>query len=143
MRKYIIILLITGSYLFLSGCTSDQPYYNIPMIGPDGKAQITGISKATAKNPTIADTKFTVYVQFATAALGDTMVAELVTTNKETGRREAVPNSKKSITVDSSLKAEVTYTLEEAQLKDPGDFVIVTFAGKTDSAYIIITLEDA
>ena len=139
MKNYIIILLITGSYLLLSGCTSEQPYYEIPLIQANGKALITGISTSTVQNPKIGDTEFTIYVQFAIATSGDTMVAELLK-NNEKGRLQPIPNSKKSVTVDSSLKAQVTYTLQEAQMVDVGDFVVATFAGKTDAARVTVTL---
>jgi len=33
--------------------------------------------------------------------------------------------------------------VQEAGLEDVGDFVVVTFAGETDSAIITVTMEDA
>lgn len=141
MNQNNINLIVFIALLFFISCTSEQPYYEIPMIQENGKALITGISKATCENPTPGDTDFTIYVEFATAKPGDEMISEILKPD-ENGDLKPLSGSKKSLTVDDELKASVTYTLQEAQLVEVGDFVVVTFAGKTDSGIITVTLEE-
>ena len=135
------IVFLFALFILGMSCTSEQPYYEIPMIQENGKALITGISKATCENPTPGDNDFTIHVQFATAKPGDVMVSEILKPD-ENGALTPLSGSKKSLTVDDELKASVTYTLQEAQLEKIGDFIVVTFAGDTDSGIITVTLEE-
>ena len=143
MKKYKFNIVLPFSLLVILGisCTSEQPYYEIPLIQENGKALITGISKATCENPTPEDNDFTIHVQFATAKSGDVMVSEILKPD-ENGALTPLSGSKKTLTVDGDLKVSVTYTLQEAELEKIGDFVVVTFAGDTDSGIITVTLEE-
>ncbi len=51
--------------------------------------------------------------------------------------------TQKSVTVGSDLTASVTYTKAEAQMVNPGDNVYVSWAGKTESASLVVTLTAA
>ena len=69
------------------------------------------------------------------------MVSEILKPD-ENGALTPLSGSKKTLTVDGDLKVSVTYTLQEAELEKIGDFVVVTFAGDTDSGIITVTLEE-
>src|SRR5699024_10848091 len=49
----------------------------------------------------------------------------------------------KQIILGGDLKATVSYTREEAKMKKPGDFVRVTFSGKTASGQVEVKMEQA
>src|SRR5699024_5652497 len=99
MNQNNINLIVFIALLFFISCTSEQPYYEIPLIQENGKALITGISKATCENPTPEDDDFTIYVQFATAKSGDVMVSEILKPD-ENGALTPLSGSKKTLTVD-------------------------------------------
>src|SRR5690625_5339350 len=104
MNQNNINLIVFIALLFFISCTSEQPYYEIPMIQENGKALITGISKATCENPTPGDTDFTIDVEFATAKPGNETISEILKTD-EKGGLKSVYGSKKSVKVDDGLKA--------------------------------------
>lgn len=148
MKKIILLTSICWLVLIV-GC-SKQDYYNIP-LGADGRAVITQVSKATSPGITVLDPSFTVDIQFATATAGDVMVAEIVQLRLPTAEegggttKQLLPltGSKKSITVGADLKATVTYTRAEANLVAAGDYVKVTFSGKTDAGILRVDLRSA
>jgi hypothetical protein len=54
-----------------------------------------------------------------------------------------LPGTQQSITVKSNLTASVTYTKAQAQMVNVGDNVFVSWAGKTESASVVVTLTSA
>ena len=140
-------LLILAFSLALMGSCSKQPYWNVPDVH-NGVATITGISTATSPGITTLDDKFTVNVTLPNAKSGDVMTVELL--------KQQIPKSggtstqllpldgtQQSITVASDLTASVTYTKAQAQMINPGDNVFVSWAGKTESASMVVTLTSA
>jgi len=51
--------------------------------------------------------------------------------------------TQKEVTLDGDLKASVSYTREEANLNESGDYVVVVFSGETDYAKQRVTLANA
>ena len=145
MKKIILLTSICWLALIV-GC-SKQDYYDVP-LGADGRAVITQVSRATSLGISVLDPSFTVNITFATAKAGDVMVAEIVQmrlpTTAEGGgtTKQLLPlaNSKKNVTVGADLKASVTYTRAEANLVVVGDYVKVTFSGKTDAGIMRVDL---
>lgn len=140
-------LLILACSLALMVSCSKQPYWNVPDVH-NGVATITGISTATSPGITTLDDKFTVNVTLPNAKSGDVMTVELL--------KQQIPKSggtstqllpldgtQQSITVASDLTASVTYTKAQAQMINPGDNVFVSWAGKTESASMVVTLTSA
>jgi hypothetical protein len=126
-------------------CTK-QPYYDVP-TGPNGTVVITGIATVTSPGITTLDDKFTVNATFPNAKAGDVMVAELLKLQIPTtgGTEQLLPISgtQKNVTVGSDLKVAITFTRAEARLNVPGDYVSVTFSGKTDAGIVRVDLKTA
>lgn len=133
--------LLLMSILFLGSC-SKQPYYHIP-VDENGKAIITQVTKVSSTGITVSDDSFTVNVEFATAKPLDKIVVEVLKLQEVNGVEKLLPlpGTQKEFVLDESLKVSVVYTKEEAMLKEVSDYVVVTFAGKNDSATIEIVLE--
>ncbi|CAL1520127.1 hypothetical protein [Chitinophaga sp. MM2321] len=133
--KFIaIILLFTG--LFITGCTK-QPYYDVP-TDPSGNVVITDIATAQTDGISLLDDHFTVVATLPNAKSGDVMKVELLKLQPmgTSGSNQLLPlaGTQKDVTVGADLKATITYTRAEAKLENVGDYVTVTFAGKTESA---------
>lgn len=145
--KIIIIFSIIISMALIMSCSTDQPYYDIP-YDENGNVIITDISVITSTGVTTADDSFTINCYFPNAKSGDVMTAQVLKRQTPSwdpqGALQLLPyGTPKSITVGSDLKTSVTFTRAEAGLVNVGDAITVTFAGKTDSGIITITLQAA
>ncbi len=145
--KIIIIFSIIISMALIMSCSTDQPYYDIP-YDENGNVIITDISVITSTGVTTADDSFTINCYFPNAKSGDVMTAQVLKRQVPSwdpqGALQLLPyGTPKSITVGSDLKTSVTFTRAEAGLVNVGDAITVTFAGKTDSGIITITLQAA
>ena len=143
MKKIISILYVL---LMIVSCT-EQPYYEIP-TDENGDVLLTGVSSTTTTGISTLDGEFSVTAQFATANSGDVMKVELLKLQTPPGggaTNQLLPldGTQKEVTVDSDLKATVTYTREEAQMTQEGDYVTVVFSGKTDYAKQRVDMEFA
>jgi len=139
-------LIIICSLAIMASC-SKQPYYNIPDV-VNGVATITGISTATSPGISTLDDNFTVNVTLPNAKAGDVMTVELLkqqipSTGGTATQLLPLAGTQQSITVASDLTASVTYTKAQAQMVNPGDNVFVSWAGKTESASMTVTLTAA
>lgn len=140
------LLIITCSVAVMCSC-SKQPYWNVPDVH-NGVATITGISTATSPGITTLDDNFTVNVTLPNAKSGDVMKVELLKQQiPKTGGTSTqllpLDGTQQSITVGSDLTASVTYTRAQAHMVNPGDNVYVSWAGKTESASMVVTLTPA
>lgn len=134
MKKNILILCT----LILAVACSKNDLYQIPT---DDKGNIiwTGVSSTTTTGISSLDNSFTVTATFATAKPGDVMNVELLQlqTPPEGGTtKQLLPmaGTQKQVTVGNDLKATVTYSRNDANLKSVGDYVVVVFNGATDYA---------
>jgi hypothetical protein len=144
--KNLKVSLLFIAVLMLTVVSCNQPYYHIP-TDANGDPIITQLS-TTAVTPdpvTTNDTKFTVTAKLPNAHKGDKMFAELLDLQVPSsgGSKQMLPikGTKKNVTVGDDLNVTVTYTTQEAKLKNPGDEVLVVFGGPNDSAQMKITLE--
>lgn len=126
-------------------CTK-QPYYEIP-TDENGNVVITGVAKTTSDGITTLDDHFTVTSYLPNAKEGDVMKVELLQLQTPPGGGSAqllpMAGTQKEVTLGSDLKATVNYTRNEAKLVNVGDYVTVTFAGKTDAATFRVNLKEA
>ncbi len=140
----IFTILAAGTWM-TAGCTK-QPYYDIP-TDANGRVVITQVAKAETNGVTTLDDQFTVVATLPNAVEGDVMTVELLKlqTPPKGGDDQLLPLSgtQKDAVVGSDHKASVTYTRAEAQLEQPGDYVTVTFSGKTDAVIKRVDLEQA
>jgi len=141
MKNKIGLALVTIVSL-LQSC-SKQEYVNIPK-NADGSAYITTVASTTNTGMTTLDNAFTVNATLPNAKAGDEMVAELLAQQLPSGASATqllpIAGTQKKLIVGSDLKVSVTYTRDEALLKNVNDVVTVTFAGKTESAFTSITM---
>lgn len=133
MKKYILTLC---TIVFIISCGQDN--YEIP-TDANGNIIWTGVSSTTTTGISSIDNSFTVTALFATAKAGDVMKVELLQlqTPPEGGTtKQLLPlaNTQKDVTVGNDLKASVTYTRDQANLKGVDDYVVVVFNGVTDYA---------
>ena len=143
MRKHILNIFISSCLaLFITCC--EQPYYEIP-LDEEGNLIITEVSKSFCKGISTLEDEFTINVNFATASPGDVIKVECLNIQIKEGNEMLLPivGTQKEITVDNELKAFITYTRSEAELHEVADFVVVTFAGETDSAEQLVELVQA
>ncbi|MFT4018886.1 MAG: hypothetical protein QM668_18125 [Agriterribacter sp.] len=145
MKTYIKNLFIMATAASLWSCTK-QPYYEIP-TDENGNVVITGVAKTTSDGITTLDDGFTVTSYLPNAKSGDVMKVELLQlqTPSGGGSQQLLPmaGTQKEITLGSDLTAVVSYTRAEAKLVNAGDYVTVTFSGKTDAATFRVNLKDA
>ncbi len=141
MKNKIGLTLVTIISL-LQSC-SKQEYVDIPK-NMDGSAYITTVASTTTTGVTTLDDDFTVFATLPNAKVGDEMVAELLAQQIPAGGSATqllpIAGTQKKLTVGSDFKVSVTYTRAQALLIKPNDVVTVTFAGKTESAFISIPL---
>lgn len=145
MRTYIKNIFIITLIAVVSSCTK-QPYYEIPR-DENGNVVITDVAKTTSAGVTTLDGSFTVTSYLPNAKAGDVMKIELLNLQTPPGGGNAqllpMQGTQKEVTLGNDLKATVEYTRNEAKLVNPGDFVTITFAGKTDAATYRVTLKTA
>lgn len=142
MKKYILTFL---AVIFIISCGEDK--YEIP-TDENGNIIWTGVSSTTTTGISSLDNSFTVTATFATAKAGDVMKVELLQLQvpPEGGTtKQLLPmaNTQKDVTVGSDLKASVTYTRDQANLKSVGDYVVVVFNGATDYAKQRVDMNNA
>ncbi|MDP4285294.1 MAG: hypothetical protein Q8891_12780 [Bacteroidota bacterium] len=144
MKNKKSLILICSLALMVS--CSKQPYFNVPDV-VNGVATITGISTATSPGITTLDDNFTVNVTLPNAKAGDVMTVELLKQQIPAGSTSSqllpLAGTQQSVTVASDLTASVTYTKTQAQMVNPGDNIYVSWAGKTESASMVVTLKAA
>lgn len=143
MKKYILTLF---AVIFIISCGQDN-VYEIP-TDANGNIIWTGVSSTTTTGISSIDNSFTVTATFATAKAGDVMKVELLQlqTPPEGGTtKQLLPlaNTQKDVTVGGDLKASVTYTRDQANLKGVGDYVMVMFNGATDYAQQRVDMTNA
>lgn len=134
MKKYIYTLVAV--VLFFSCGQNNQ--YEIP-TDENGNIIWTGVSSTTTTGISSIDNSFTVTPTFATAKVGDVMKVELLQlqTPPDGGTtKQLLPlaNTQKEVTVGNDMKASVSYTRDQANLNEVGDYVVVVFNGATDYA---------
>lgn len=145
MKNKKSLLLICSLALMVS--CSKQPYWDVPDV-VNGVATITDISTASSPGISTLDDNFTVNVTLPNAKAGDVMTVELLKQQipKDGGTStQLLPleGTQQQVTVADDLTASVTYTKTEAQMTTPGDNVYVSWAGKTESASLVVTLTPA
>ncbi|HEY6081873.1 MAG TPA: hypothetical protein VIU45_00360 [Chitinophagaceae bacterium] len=144
MKNKISLILICSVALIVS--CSKQPYFNIP-TDANGKVILTGIATATSAGISTLDDNFTVNATLPNAKAGDVMTVELLKPQVPPGGGAAqllpLAGTQKQVTVASNLTVSVNFTRTQAMMNVPGDFVTVTFAGKTESASLVVTLKQA
>lgn len=145
MKTYIKNIFTIAAAASLWSCTK-QPYYEIP-TDENGNVVITGVAKTTSDGITTLDDAFTVTSILPNAKAGDVMKVELLQlqTPSGGGAKQLLPmaGTQKEVTLGSDLTAIVSYTRAEAKLNNAGDYVTVTFSGKTDAATFRVNLKDA
>jgi hypothetical protein len=139
-------LIFICSLALMASC-SKQPYWEVPDV-VNGVATITDISTATSPGVSTLDDNFTVNVTLPNAKAGDVMTVELLKQQipKDGGTStQLLPleGTQQQVTVADDITASVTYTKAEAQMTTPGDNVYVSWAGKTESASLVVTLTPA
>lgn len=145
MKNKISLILICLLAAVIVSC-SKQPYYNIP-TDANGHIILTGIATTTSSGISTLDDNFTVDATLPNAKAGDVMTVELLKPQIPAGGSTAqllpLAGTQKQVTVSNNLTVSVNYTRAAAMMNVPGDFVTVTFSGKTESASIVITLTQA
>ncbi|MEO6948632.1 MAG: hypothetical protein ABI123_03300 [Ginsengibacter sp.] len=139
-------IILVCSLAFMFSC-SKQPYWNIP-TDANGNAVITDIATASSNGISTLDDNFTVNTTLPNAKAGDVMQVELLKQQIPPGggtSTQLLPLSgtQQTVTVSNDLTVSITYTRAQAQLNEPGDNVYVSFAGKTESASIVIQMNRA
>ncbi|MCE5205944.1 MAG: hypothetical protein LLF80_07575 [Porphyromonadaceae bacterium] len=143
MKKYILLFC---TLVFILSCGQND-LYEIP-TDANGNIIWTGVSSTTTTGISSIDNSFTVTATFATAKSGDVMKVELLQlqTPPEGGAtKQLLPlaGTQKEVTVGSDLKATVSYTRDQANLKGTGDYVMVIFSGATDYAKQRVEMSNA
>ncbi|MDR1780167.1 MAG: hypothetical protein LBR50_05480 [Tannerella sp.] len=131
------IAFLLSTLILVISCTEKGDNYPIP-VDENGNIILTQVSTTTTTGISTLDESFTVTAWLPNAKSGDQMTVECLQLQPPPngGSNQLLPLSgtQKTVTVGSDLKAEVTYTRTEANLKNLGDYVTVTFAGETDYA---------
>jgi hypothetical protein len=145
MKNNKSLILICSLALAVS--CSKQPYWNIP-TDANGNAVITGIATATSNGISTLDDNFTVNTTLPNAKAGDVMKVELLKQQIPPGggtSTQLLPlaGTQQTVTVANDLTASITYTRAQAQMNEAGDNIYVSFAGKTESASIVIQMNRA
>ncbi|MDR0844631.1 MAG: hypothetical protein LBN71_05360 [Tannerella sp.] len=125
------ILFLLSSLIFVIGCTEDGDNYPIPRDA-NGNVIFTQVPSATTVGISSLDNQFSVTATLPNAKSGDEMTVECL--QLQTGGLLPLAGTQKKVTVGADLKATVSYTRQEANLNKVGDYVTVTYAGKTDYA---------
>jgi hypothetical protein len=132
MKKIVFLSCLVS---FIISCEKDN--YHIP-LDENGNVILTDVSSAVTKGISTLDNEFFITAYFPNAKAGNEMNVECLQLQyfAEGGNYQLLPlaGTQKKVTVGNDLNAAVSYTREEANLKNVGDYVTVTFAGKTDAA---------
>jgi len=131
---------------FIISCNEDQ--YEIPK-DDEGNVILTKPSETETEGLSTLDDEFTVTAKFYNSNSGDQMEVELLQlqTSEEynTDSKLLLPieGSQKEVTLNDNLEATVTYSRDEANLEQVGEYVTVVFEGETDYAKTRVYLENA
>jgi hypothetical protein len=131
--------------MFIISCTEEGDHYPIPRDA-NGNVILTDISSATTTGISTLDAEFSVTGYLPNAKSGDELTVECLQLQTPSGGSEQLlplAGTQKKVTVGGDLKATVSYSRAEAKLNNAGDYVTVTFAGKTDYAVKRVTVEPA
>jgi hypothetical protein len=131
--------------MFIISCTEEGDHYPIPRDA-NGNVILTDISSATTTGISTLDAEFSVTGYLPNAKSGDELTVECLQLQTPSGGSEQLlplAGTQKKVTVGGDLKATVSYSRTEAKLNNVGDYVTVTFAGKTDYAVKRVTVEPA
>jgi hypothetical protein len=143
MKKIIYLL---SALMLIVSCTEEGDHYSIPRDA-NGNVILTDISSATTTGISTLDAEFSVTGYLPNAKSGDELTVECLQlqTPSGGGSEQLLPlaGTQKKVTVGSDLNATVLYSRSEAKLNNVGDYVTVTFAGKTDYAIKRVTVEAA
>jgi hypothetical protein len=135
-----------STLIFIISCTEEGDHYPIPRDA-NGNVIITDVSSATTTGVSTLDASFSVTAWLPNAKSGDEMTVECLQLQAPSGGggNQLLPlnGTQKKITVGNDLKATVSYSRTETNLNNVGDYVTVTFAGKTDYAIKRVDLEPA
>jgi hypothetical protein len=140
------IISIPSTLMFIISCTEEGDHYPIPRDA-NGNVIITDVSSATTESISTLDANFSVTAYLSNAKSGDEMIVECLQLQASSagGGNQLLPlgGTQKKVTVGNDLRASVSYSRTETNLQNVGDYVTVTFAGKTDYAIKRIDLEPA
>jgi hypothetical protein len=142
MKKIIYLL---SALTVIVGCTEEGDHYPVPRDA-NGNVILTDISSATTTGISTLDAEFSVTGYLPNAKSGDELTVECLQLQTPSGGSEQLlplAGTQKKVTVGGDLKATVSYSRSEAKLNNVGDYVTVTFAGKTDYAVKRVTVEPA
>jgi len=132
MKKLIFFL---STLILIISCQEDE--LDIPR-DPNGNAVLTQVSTATTTGISTLDDEFSVTAHLPNAKSGDVMNVECLQLQyyDAGGNDQLLPldGTQKTVTIGSDLMATVSYSRNETNLSSPGDYVTVSFAGKTDYA---------
>lgn len=129
------IIIFSCLLALLVSCENEL--YDIPR-DQNGNVILTTVSSATTTGISTLDEGFSVTAYLPNAKSGDQMKVECLQLQIPQGATTTqllpLAGTQKTVTVGSDLRATVTYTRTEANLKKAGDYVVVTFAGATDAS---------
>lgn len=143
IKNILSLLVMLG---LLMACSEEQ--YEIPR-DEQGNVIFTYPSETQTVGISTLDQEFTVTAQFYNSNSGDKMEVELLqlqgSHDYNTDQNLLLPldGTQKEVTLDDDLKASVTYTRDDANLNESGDYVVVVFSGETDYAKQRVTLVNA
>ena len=139
---YGIILAVMASYITI-GC-SKQPYFEIP-LDENGDAKVTQVTRAESDGIKEGDEQFHVTVEFKNAKAGDVIYVELLSLQSQGDGSDSellpIAGTQRQFELSTSLSLNVSFTADEAKLKEVGDYVVVTFSSISDSATLTIEME--
>jgi hypothetical protein len=131
------LIFILSTLMCIISCTEEGDHYPIPRDA-NGNVIITDVSSATTTGVSTLDASFSVTAWLPNAKPGDEMTVECLQLQAPSGGggNQLLPlnGTQKKVTVGNDLTASVSYSRAETNLKSVGDYVTVTFAGKTDYA---------
>src|SRR5690625_8032660 len=120
------------------GCTEVQ-YYDHTTY-ENFRDYISGVSSATTSCITEDENEFTVTATLHNAKPGDVMQVDLLKLqphpNSESDQLLPIQGTRKETTVESSLRATVTYTKAEAEMTEVGEWVEYNDNGFTGTSKI-------
>ncbi len=129
------IILFSCLLVLIISC--EQDLYDFPRDA-NGNAILTTVSSTTTTGISTLDNQFSVTAYLPNAKSGDQMTVECLQLQIPQGATTTqllpLSGTQKTVSVGSDLKATINYTGTAAKLNKAGDYVVVTFAGATESA---------
>jgi hypothetical protein len=134
MKMKIIIICLLWMLVFIVSCK--QEYYEIPR-DEEGNVILTNVASCSTTGISSLDDEFSVNAILPNAKAGDEIkivVLKLQTlADYPTEQLLPLAGTEKTITLSNDSKASVSYTREETNLNNVGDYVVVVFYGETDA----------